>query len=503
VLQKENSVKEKDIYAFSDIGFLLISATVIGAILRIYRVGYQSLWHDEVLTYLSSKGTLAHVLFQTEVKTNILPLYYLIVHVFLFLGEEDVILRIPSLIFGTLSIPLFFLVVRAILGANAAILASFFLAISPFHIFYSQEARPYALFLFLCLLALYLLQQCLNQEENHWLKFGFTIVAASTFYCHTAAIPFLTFLGFYVVLASPNNIWKKWGPSLLGLSILLIPALYRAIMIQEEGGPGRYFELSYLPYVLWTFSTGFSLGPTVLELHLTNRISHVIPYLPIIVPILLYISCLGLFGARELFFKHRKHFLALFLFFVLPLIFMSFAAIMTSRPFNVRHTIPSLLPFLIFLAYGIQNLNKKPLRIVAGGLFVAISIFSLTNYYFNDRYYRENSRGAGEFLTTNGSAEDLVICIARNGKTELQYYSSSGKVFSFWGYPNETRVIDPALMHEDLRKVIGKRDRFWVFYSRVFDADPQGHIKSYLDASYSTTIEYRSTGVELILYEIS
>lgn len=497
---KEDSVKKNDIHTFSVIGLLLI--TVIGTGLRIYRLGYQSLWYDEILTFLSSSGTFTHVLFQTEIETYILPLYYLVVHAFLYLGEEDVILRIPSLIFGSLSIPLFFLVVREILGAETGVLASFLLAISPFHIFFSQEARPYAMFLFLCLLALYLLQQCLKHKESNWLKLGFAVVAASTLYCHTVAIPFLMFLALYLVLMGSQIKLKEWGGTVSGLTILLLPALYRIMMIQEESGLGRSFELSYLPYVMWAFSTGFSLGPTLLELHLTDKMNYVIEYLPMIVPILVYISGLVLFGAKKLFQKNRTHFLVLCLFFLLPLMFMSFAAIVISRPFNVRHIIPSLLPFLVFVALGIQNLNKRPLQFLGVGIFIVISVFSLKNYYFEDRYHREDYRGASQFLTAHSTQGDLIICMVPYTRTGLLYYLSSDNKLALVGYPKNTAFVDPTQIPEDLLKIIATRDRFWVLYSRVFAADPRGHLKSYLETSFSPSNEFHSTGVELILYEI-
>ncbi|WP_454061663.1 glycosyltransferase family 39 protein [Candidatus Nitrospira salsa] len=502
MLKKDDIEKGKDIYAFPVSSVLLISVTVIAAALRIYRLGYQSLWMDEVLTYLSSNGTLAHVLFQTEVHTSILPLYYLFVHAFLYLGEEDIILRVPSLIFGTLSIPLFFMVVRDMLGSLTGTIASFLLAISPFHIFYSQEARPYALYLFLCLLALYLLQQCLNRENNHWLKLGFIVAAASTFYCHTTAVPFLVFLGLYIMITLPKQKWREWIPTFLGLGILLLPALYRIYTIQVGWESARSFEAPYLLYILWAFSTGFSLGPNLIELHQPDKMKYIVQYLPIIVPIFMYVVTIFAFGVWKLFRKDKAILLILALLFLLPVIFVGLAAILNVGPFNTRYIIPSLLPFLVFVALGVQNFQKRSFQIVSVCIFTIISIVSLNNYYFEDHYHREDSRGASQFLAEHAIQGDLIICMAPYTKTTLLHYLSSANNFSVVGYPKDNAFVDPVQIPEDLQKIIAGRNRFWVFFSRIFHADPTGHLKSHLESFFSPTSKFNSTGVELILYEI-
>ena len=264
---------QHDLVANRRIELVLVACiTLIGAGLRIYQLDYQSLWHDEILTFLSSNGTWAHVLFQTEIKTNILPFYYLVTHAFLAWDSQEMALRAPSVIFGTLTIPLFYQVVRQAFGGQISLWASSLLAISPFHIFYSQEARPYAMYVFLCLLSFSLLQHCVKHHESRLLKGAFAIVGASTFYCHTAAIPFLAFLGLYICIQVPRDQWRDWVPTFLVMTVLILPVLYRVVAIQVDGqGGGRSFEAFYIPYVLWAFSTGFSLGPTLFELHLVER----------------------------------------------------------------------------------------------------------------------------------------------------------------------------------------------------------------------------------------
>src|SRR5205823_8653991 len=122
------------------------------------------------------------------------PLYYAVVHFFLTLGTSEIVLRLPSVLFGTASLALMFIVVTPLLGNRVALVSAGLLAISPFHVWYSQEARPYSLFLFLSLLSLALLQRIIDRPDSWPLRIGFILSAAATFYCHTLGLPFILFL---------------------------------------------------------------------------------------------------------------------------------------------------------------------------------------------------------------------------------------------------------------------------------------------------------------------
>src|SRR5205085_11798564 len=113
---------------------LLPLVVLLGMILRAFRLGHQSLWTDEIVTYHSSAGTLHWVLTQRVVNSNIPPLYYAIVHFVLTLGRNEAILRLPSLVFGVASLILMYVVVARMLDSRIALASTVLLSISPFHI---------------------------------------------------------------------------------------------------------------------------------------------------------------------------------------------------------------------------------------------------------------------------------------------------------------------------------------------------------------------------------
>ena len=56
----------------------LAAVTLFALALRLFRLGYQSFWFDEILSWISAQGTPWHVMTQREENTNIPPLYYLV-----------------------------------------------------------------------------------------------------------------------------------------------------------------------------------------------------------------------------------------------------------------------------------------------------------------------------------------------------------------------------------------------------------------------------------------
>ena len=67
-------------------------------------------------------------------------------------GHEIGAMRLPPAVFGTLSVPVFYLLVRRLSDEQLAWRAALLMAIGPFYVFYSKEARPYSQLLFTCLL---------------------------------------------------------------------------------------------------------------------------------------------------------------------------------------------------------------------------------------------------------------------------------------------------------------------------------------------------------------
>ena len=143
---------------------------LIGLALRLWGLGQESLWADEFYTLLTASQPSFGAVMDRVVRIEPHPpLYFLIMHAWLALaGTSDVALRLPSALAGALTVPLLFLLMRLLFPSRpgAAGVGAGLLALSPMHIWYSQEARAYALVLLIQVGAMALLVAAFRAAEG-------------------------------------------------------------------------------------------------------------------------------------------------------------------------------------------------------------------------------------------------------------------------------------------------------------------------------------------------
>jgi len=112
------------------------------------------LWFDEIWMLVDFVRKPLSTIVTSYPTDNHHPLYTLLAwgSVRLF-GEHPWSLRLPALLFGAASVPALYLFASRIAPQRVAILASALLAVSPHHVFFSQNARGYTASLFFALVA--------------------------------------------------------------------------------------------------------------------------------------------------------------------------------------------------------------------------------------------------------------------------------------------------------------------------------------------------------------
>jgi hypothetical protein len=125
----------------------LIGAVVaIGAAVRFYNLGGRSLWLDEVISSQATRiNSFAELIAWVKADVDQVPAFSTITWLLRGLGDGEVALRLPSAIAGTLTIVAVYLLAKQIYGFNTALVAALLMALLPFAVWYSQEARAYAL----------------------------------------------------------------------------------------------------------------------------------------------------------------------------------------------------------------------------------------------------------------------------------------------------------------------------------------------------------------------
>jgi len=124
----------------------LIALVWGAAVLATAGLGRPSLWIDETHSYeFASLPGLPLVLLNAAARDAYPPLYFLLLHAWMWLGSSEVWLRLFSVIVHLASIPMIYLVTTRLLSRREGVVAAALLAASPFHLAFAREVRMYPL----------------------------------------------------------------------------------------------------------------------------------------------------------------------------------------------------------------------------------------------------------------------------------------------------------------------------------------------------------------------
>src|SRR5690349_18914378 len=166
--------------------------TAVAAVLRFATLGAQSLDHDETVTaarvlhpdFFQSMG----VVFRGERSP---PLYYALVWLWTrAFGTGVVGLRSLSAVFGTLTVVFAYLAARELVSRRAGLIVAVLVALNPYLIWYSQEARSYGALAMFGTLALYFFARA-RRGQNKQALVGWAIASGLGLVTHYFAFFFI------------------------------------------------------------------------------------------------------------------------------------------------------------------------------------------------------------------------------------------------------------------------------------------------------------------------
>ncbi|HET7375078.1 MAG TPA: glycosyltransferase family 39 protein, partial [Anaerolineae bacterium] len=209
---------------------LILLIVLLGFAARFIHLGGDSFWFDELLTLDEARQNPVQVLSEPASHP---PGLFLAEHFVLETwGSSEYALRLLSAWAGTLAIPLLYVVGSLLIGRRAGLLAAFLLAVSPFHIRYSQEARYYALQVALALAGMACLLIALKGRFRWWIGFG--LAAALNAYVQFGS--FLVLAGqiaFFGLIVLVRFLTRQWNlrqvlrlSAGLAVGLLVIGILY-------------------------------------------------------------------------------------------------------------------------------------------------------------------------------------------------------------------------------------------------------------------------------------
>ena len=245
------------------IGYALSALVLMAFVLRAYHLDFQSLWRDEVDSVTFATRALPRLLSTFARPKENGPLYFLLLRPWIILaGDSEFSVRFFSLAFGALAIPLAYALGRRWLSPLGGVLGALLMAFSPYLIWYSQEAKMYALITFLTMLSLYLYVEALTR--GRWLYWAAYVVATSfCLYVHILAALIVPLEIILFVVWWPRH-RARLKPWLLAIGCVTLPYIPLAIweipvlLSSYETGHPFYPLHEMLRTLFFAFSHGVS-----------------------------------------------------------------------------------------------------------------------------------------------------------------------------------------------------------------------------------------------------
>lgn len=282
--------------------------SLLALALRLAGLGNRSLWIDEISTAgAAALPSLAAVI--ATIPLDRMPLDRIIAWIFHFLGGGESAVRLPAAILGTLLIPALYLLGSRVCDRRVGLLAALIATLSPFTVWYSQDASPYALFMLLTTLQVWATHRAVERARlPDWLLLALvTALNLMTHYLATlVTIACFAHVGLDIVrLARDGGIgWRQvltraLGAAVAGVTALLPLAVWapevRAFLVYGSATETAKFRAaSDLPSMLDALGFGWLAALGLLGLWATRSPSRRLVGIWLGIPLLL--MTLGLHG---------------------------------------------------------------------------------------------------------------------------------------------------------------------------------------------------------------
>ncbi len=387
----------------------LLALTLLAAALRLATLNLQSFWFDEAFTpVLVLHASLWATLRDVGRSENTPPLWYVLAWADArVLGTGEIALRLPSALAGIATVPVAWAIGRELDGRRAAIVCAALVAVNPLFVWYSQEARSYALFVLAAALALLCFLRALREPTRGRMAL-FALSGALALLSHYFAVFLL--IGMVLWLLWEPRTRRAAAPAIAVLA--LVGAALVPLILAQQGGHtsqwiGEWALSSRLRAIPQYYLTGYSGGV------LGNKIE-----LLVALPILAGLA-FGLWCARE---RPRRLRLLLPLLAVIacgvliPLLLIPLGTDVLAP----RNLIGALIPVTALIAVIVvwPGTGRVGVSIAA---VIAIAFLAVTLDVDRDtELQRENWRGLSSAIAHGSGAR--VITTVEFGSAPLEYY---------------------------------------------------------------------------------
>ena len=213
-------------------GLLFAALTVLAALLRFRTLNAQSFWFDEAVTVTLVRGSFSSMLRALPDLESTPPLYYVLAWLWArAFGTGEIGLRSLSALLGTATVPVVYAIGATLVGRRVGAFAAAFTAVSPLLVWYSQEARSYALLVLLSSVSLLFFVRALDSFARRDVA-GWGVASALALATHYFAVFIVAIEAFWLLVRVRTVAARVAVASVAGGGLCLLPlAIY-----QERSG---------------------------------------------------------------------------------------------------------------------------------------------------------------------------------------------------------------------------------------------------------------------------
>jgi 4-amino-4-deoxy-L-arabinose transferase-like glycosyltransferase len=392
-------------------GWALLAIVVLAAALRFSMLGVQGFSDDEQFTVWESHMSVGDMLSTITGSERSPPLFFLMALAgSRVLGTSEVGMRLFPALLGTLTVALIYRAGARAASRRVGLAAATFAAVNPFLIWYSQEARPYALVIFLTAVGLVCLVEFWRSASDLTLA-GWTIAATAALATHYFAAFIVVPQAAWLVLTGRRDRTRRLIAAALPMSIglLLLP-----LAVHQNDAIGKTADLA-----------GRALTVRLAAVPKNFLVGYAIPFetLAAVVSAVLAAVALGLAWGRSRGAERwlAGHAAALAAFAVLVPLAL---ALVGADYVNSRNLIMALVPAVLVLGCGFAQGRAG---VVALCLASALAVAVVVGVASDRRYQRRDWRGAARALGPPRTDRAVVISptIANQGPFRV-YFGRTG-----------------------------------------------------------------------------
>ena len=404
----------------------LLPLLALGSLLRIYRIGHQSLWLDEAYSWWFSAFDVHRAL--AAERTNP-PLYYLALHFWTSVfGTSESALRTMSVLPSLAVIGLTYLLARRLFDRKVGLVAGLYASVSPFQIAYAQEARAFALLCCFVLLAAWSLQRALatRGEPRYLVTYGLSAIAALC--THFIAVFYIFGQALFALahVRKEKPLLLRWLFTYVVIGALFLPLLIGMLSAARGGGQVRRHPVLKLPQAFFSLLFGDSLIPTgeVAIQNIGATLSANMHWLLAGVAVAAMVVAILLTRRRAT--DSVVFCLVLGVLPVLLSFLVSFKVVHFDRRYHIASSPFVYVMVAAAIAHGAAfSTWDRIAKFTTGALLAILLAVSLRHYYFDPRFGKEPWRQVTRDIQAAKGPHDVVVFDPGYIYPSFDYYARS------------------------------------------------------------------------------